>query len=233
MTIATIGIIVVLLSPSVQGAKTTIRPIEEWAGEEIAGWADDVSGLAIHPHSVEWALPDENSPNFPFTLLDWEHQSIWECEYQGFIQERVIDEENTLITIHIHVKEVPFMIFTYQLGYIYYPPLYYGMMKYSFECRILFNTVSLYNILSISGKIPPIFEIMAAADPDLNTRFWPYQGEPAPLIIFIHFVGDGDLTAAGWPVPVPCDGKVLVNQVGIWDLGLGDFRYPHDSVIIK
>jgi hypothetical protein len=222
MTVATIGIILVLSSTSVQGATTTIRPIEDWAGEEIVGWADDVSMLVIQPHAVEWSF-DPNSPNFPFTLIDWEYKSIWECEYQGFIQERIIDEETTLITIHIQVEEVPFMIFAYQLGYFFNPPLYHGIMKYSFQCRILFNTESLNNILDISGVIPSLFQIFAATDP-ISEQYWPYPEEPIPLVTYVHFVGQGYLTDG--------DGTVQVNQVGIWDAMLGDFKWPHDSVII-
>ena len=227
MTLATIGILLLLFSTSVQGAKTTIRPIEDWAGEEIVGWADDVSMLAIHPHAVEWSEPDPYSPNWPLTLIDWEHKSIWEYEFQGFIQERVIDEETTLITIHVHVEEVPFMIFNFQPGpaYIYFPPLYHGIMQYSFQCRILFNTESLYTILDASGEIPSFFQIMIAANPVFGPIYWPYPEEPAPLITFTHFVGEGSLTDG--------EGTVYVNQVGIWDAEIGDFKWPHDSVVIK
>ena len=228
MTVATIGIIVILFSTSVQGATTTFRPLEDWAGENVLDWADTDTLLAISPHGVEWTLE-----GFPFNFLEWEMIPISECEHKGFIKERVLDEEHTIITLYLHVKEVPFMLFYMPDGYPYAPPKYYGMMKYYFQCRMIFNTESLYTILSISGKIPSLFQIFAAA-----MGFWPYPEEPVPNVDYIHFVGDGYITAAypdptAYPDSVPCDGKVLVNQVGIWDSDLGDFKWPHDSVIIK
>jgi hypothetical protein len=245
MTITTIGIIIVLFSTSVQGATTTIRPLDDWAGEDVLDWADLDTGLVISPHSVEWSGVD-----FPFNFLNYEMQPLSECESNGFIKERVLDEEHTIITIYMHVKEVPFMLFTMPNPddyppdqtppYYMFPPKYSGTMKYYFQCRIIFNTESLYRILNDypDGKIPSLFEIVVAANPILNPIFWPYQGEPAPLMTFIHFEGDGHITAAypdpvSYPNSVPCDGKVLVNQVGIWDPDLGDFRWPHDSVLIK
>lgn len=217
MTLATIGILLLLFSTSVQ-ATATRRQIEDWTGEETIGWADPVSELAIQPHAVEWCLV---GPNWPFNFLDWEHKSIWDCKYKGFIQERVIDEEYTLITIHIHVKEVPFMIFFFTPGYIYFPPIYYGIMQYSFQCRILFNTVSLYNILGITGKIPSLFAIVAA-----GYGFWPYPEEPLPVVTYMHFVGEGFLTEGG-------EGTVNVNQVGIFDPDIGDFVWPVESVTVE
>ncbi|MFX0000897.1 MAG: hypothetical protein ACFE9Q_17545 [Candidatus Hodarchaeota archaeon] len=217
MTFATIGIVLLLFSTSVQ-ATTTIRPIEDWAGENIVGWADPVSGFAIYPHAVEWCF---FGPNWPFNFLDWEHKLVWECQYEGFIQERVIDEEHTLITINIHVKEVPFMIFyPNSPGYIYYPPIYNGTMEYYFQCRILFNTESLYNILEV-GKIPSLFEILGA-----GFGFWPYPDEPVPELTYTHFVGEGYITEGG-------EGTVEVNQVGFLNPATGEFIWPVESVIIE
>ncbi len=215
MTVGTIGILLLVFSTSVQ-AKSTKRPIEDWAGEGTIGWADPVSGLVIHPHAVEWDME-----NLPFNFAYWENKTVWECEYKGFIQERVIDEEHTLITIHINVREVPFMIFSFAEGYIYDPPIYYGMMKYRFQCRMLFNTESLYNILETSGKIPSLFMIFGAA-----IGFWPYPEEPLPEITYMHFVGQGYITEGG-------EGTVKVNQIGIFDPDIGDFVWPVESVIIE
>ncbi len=94
MTIATIGIILVLFSTSVQGARTTIRPLEDWGGDNVLDWADLDTQLAISPHAVEWTLD-----GCPFDFLEWEMIPIWECDYRGFIQERVLDEEHTIITL--------------------------------------------------------------------------------------------------------------------------------------
>ena len=219
MTFATIGIVLLLFSTTVQ-AKTTIRPIEDWAGEEIIGWVDPDSGLVIYPHAVEWCLV---GPNWPFNFIDWEHKTVWECEYKGFIQERVIDEEHTLITINLHVKEVPFMIFyPYTPLYMYSPPIYYGMMQYYFQCRILFNTESLYNILEgTPGEIPSLFEIFGT-----ELGFWPYPEEPVPVVTYMHIIGEGYLTEGG-------DGTVEVNQLGFLNPGTGDFVWPAEIVIIE
>ena len=220
MAVVTIGTLLLVFSTSVQ-ATSTKRPIEDWAGEELIGWADPVSGLSIHPHSVEWNM-DPSSPNMPYTLTDWEHKSVWDCKYKGFIQERVEDEEHTLIKISIHVKEVPFMIFNLVPAYIYYEPIYYGMMQYYFQCRILFNTESLYNILEApGGKIPALFNIFGA-----GIGFWPYPEEPVPLVTYMHFVGNGYLTEGE-------EGTVHVNQVGIFDSEIGDFVWPVETVIIE
>jgi hypothetical protein len=230
MTVATIGLILILFSSSVQAAGTIKRPIEQWEGDDIIGWADPVSQLSIHPHYVEWldpfTPPGSELPNFPFVFVDWEKQPIWECEYHGFIQERGVDEEHTLITIHIHVKEVPFMIFYYFEGpYMYFPPIGSGIMQYSLQVRMLFNTEALYSILDESGKIPALFQIFAAADP-ATQHFWPYLLDQVPLITFIHFIGEGYLTEGGV-------GDVYVNQVGIWDTELGDYKWPVELVLIE
>lgn len=215
MALTTIGILVLVFSTTVQATATT-RPIEDWEGEEVIGWADPVSGLAIHPHSVAWDMD-----NMPFNFVFWQHKTVWECEYKGFIQERVIDEEHTLITIYIYVKEVPFIIFSFGPGYVYNPPIYYGMMQYYFQCRILFNTESLYNILETSGKVPSLFMIFGVV-----YGFWPYPEEPLPEITYMHFVGQGYLTEGG-------EGTVMVNQVGIFDPDIGDFVWPAESVTVK
>jgi hypothetical protein len=214
MTLATIGITLILFSTVVQ-AKATIRPLEDWAGENVVDWADPDTHLVISPHTVEWCL---YGPNWPFNFLDWETKPIWECEYKGFIQERVLDEEHTIITINMHVKEVPFVIFYYPDEYPYAPPIYYGIMKYYFQCRMIFNTESLYNILGISGKIPSLIQIFGAL-----YGLWPYPEEPVPLIDYVHFEGDGYITEGG-------EGLVQVNQVGLYDPEIGDFVWPIDFV---
>ena len=214
MTIATIGIILVLFSTSVQGARTTIRPIEDWGGDNVVDWADLDTQLAISPHAVEWTLD-----GYPFNFLEWEMIPIWECKYKGSIKERVLDEEHTIITLYLHVKEVPFMLFYMPDGYPYAPPICYGIMKYYFQCRMIFNTESLYNILGISGKIPSLLQIFGAP------YFWPYPEEPVPLVDFVHFNGDGYITEWG-------EGKVQVNQVGLYDPEIGDFVWPIDFVHI-
>ena len=216
MTVATIGLILVIFSSSVQAAGTIKRPLEEWEGEEIAGWADPVSGLVIHPHAVEW-----NMDGLPFNFLyGWEHLSLFDCEsYHGSIKEKALDGETTLITIDVTVKGVPFMIFDFSMGpyYPYSPPLYYGMMLYSLQVRILFNTESLYRILADPGKIPPLFRIFGGADP---------ESKPVPRATFIHFVGNGYLTEGG-------EGNVHVNQLGIWDPEIFDYNWPAEKVTIS
>ena len=227
MTVATIGLILVLFSSSVQAAGNIKRPIEEWEGEEIAGWADPVSGLVIHPHAVEW-----NMEGLPFNFLyGWEHLSLFECEsYHGFIKEKALDEVSTLITIHVTVKGVPFMIFDFTMGpyYPYSPPLYYGMMHYALQVRMLFDTESLYRILDEFEKLPPLFRIFAGDDPDSKELFWDaeYPGEPVPRVTFMHFVGNGYLTRQG-------EGNVHVNQLGIWNPEILDYNWPVESVTIS
>ena len=219
MTVATIGLILVLFSSSVQAAGTIKRPIEQWEGEQNLGWADPVSGLVIHPHSVEWCL---EGPNWPFNFLDWEHLSMFDCEsYHGFIIEKAIDDETTLVTIYVTVNGVPFMIFPYMEGYNYAPPMYYGMMQYTFQIKIQFNTESLCTILALSGKIPSLFSIFAAA-----FGFWPYPEEPIPLVVFMHIVGNGYLTEGG-------EGNLHLNQLGIWNPEILDYDWPAEQVIIS
>jgi hypothetical protein len=215
MTVAAIGIVLLLCSTSVQ-ATATIRPIEDWQGEEIVGWGDPESELVIHPHTVEWDMD-----NMPFNFVYWQQKTVWECDYKGFVQERVIDDEHTLITINLHVKEVPFIIFNFVPSYVYTPPIYYGVMKYYFQIQILFNTESLYNILGTSGKIPSLFMIFGEI-----YGFWPYPEEPIPTVTYMHFVGQGYLTEGG-------EGKVMVNQVGIFDFDIGDFVYPVEIVTVN
>ncbi len=216
MTLATIGIAILLFSIAVQ-ATTTIRPIDDWAGEKIIGWGDPDSGLVIHPHAVEWS-----DIGMPYNFFFWEYKTIWECQYKGFIQERVIDEEHTLITIHLHVKEVPFMLFNWSFSgaypfYLNYEPISAGIMNYNFQCRILFNTMSLYNILEAYEKIPSLFNI---------SYTWPYPEEPVPVVTYWHLTGEGYLTVGG-------EGTVKVNQVGILNPGTGDFMWPAEIVIIE
>jgi len=217
MTLATIGIVLLLFTTSVQ-ATTTIRPIDDWASidtPEYSGWGDPDSGLIIHPHAVEWSDIGK-----PFNFFSWGYKTVWQCQYKGFIQERVIDEEHTLITIQLHVKEVPFMIFTYTAGFSFWvPPIYKGIMQYNFQCRILFNTDSLYNILEDPGKIPSLFEILVS-------YFWPYPEEPVPVVTYMHLVGEGYLTEGG-------DGTLEVNQIGFLNPGTGDFIWPAEIVIIE
>ena len=218
-TVATIGLILVLFSTSVQAARVIKRPIEQWEGEETIGWADPVSELVIHPHAVEWCLV---GPNWPFNFLDWEHLSMFDCQsYHGFIKEKAINDETTLITIHVTVKGVPFMIFSMIEPYTYNPPLYYGMMHYTFQIRIRFNTESLYNILAESGKVPSLFSIFAAV-----LGFWPHPEEPVPLVEYMHIVGNGYITQGG-------EGNVHVNQIGIWDPEIFDYKWPVEQVTIS
>ncbi|NHJ19704.1 MAG: hypothetical protein EAX91_02085 [Candidatus Lokiarchaeota archaeon] len=225
--LATIGILLLVFSTSVQGwggyrSRINIRPIEDWKGEDVVGWADPESGLVIHPQAVEWVPADPESPNFPFTLLDWERKPIWECEYWGTILERELDDQNTLISIYIYVKEVPFMIFTLTgADYIYYPPLYYGVMQYYFQCKMQFNTESLYNIFEADGKIPALNEIFGA-----SYGFWPYPEEPVPLVTYMHILGVGEITEGG-------DGTVYLHQLGIFNTEIGDYDYPYETVVVK
>ena len=72
----TLGIVILSFSTTVQGA-TTIRPIDDYAGEytvffsvdlpgSFIGWGDPDSGLVIHPHAVEWLNPlGVPIPGFP------------------------------------------------------------------------------------------------------------------------------------------------------------------------
>ena len=217
LVLVSIGFVILLFSTSAQ-ACTLRRPIEDWAGEEIIGWADPETGLVIHPHSVSWIAP---TPEMPLNFLIWPHKSMWDCEYRGFIQEQVEDEEHTLVTINVYVKEVPFMMFTMnEPAYFFYPPVYKGMMHYSFRCKILFNTESLYRILADGGKLPALFEIFGA-----EVGFWPHPEEPVPLITYVEFVGIGLITDGG-------DGIVLVFQIGIYNEDIGDYDWPMERVIV-
>ncbi|MHA2181084.1 MAG: hypothetical protein ACXAAH_06655 [Promethearchaeota archaeon] len=216
MTFTTIGIALFLFSNAVQ-ATATIRPLEDWGGDSVVDWADPDTQLVISPHTVEWCL---YGPNWPFNFLDWEIKPMWECEYKGFILERVLDSEHTMITINFHVKEVPFKIFYMPDGYPYAPPIYSGIMKYYFQCRMIFSTESLYNILDISGEIPSLLQIFGA-----EFGLWPYPEEPVPLVDYVHLEGDGIITEGG-------EGIVQVNQIGLYDPKIGDYMWPIEIVHI-
>lgn len=228
-----LGIVILSFSTSVQGS-TTIRPIDDYAGEytifygvdlpgSFIGWGDPDSGLVIHPHAGNWLDPLE-APIPHLNWLFWEYKLLAQCPHDGNIMERVIDEEHTLISINLHVKEVPFMLFNLYFSGIYpyycnYEPLSAGIMNYNLQCKIIFNTEFLYEWFEEYGRLPSLFEIF-------NNPLNIIPLDLVPLITFMHITGQGFLTEGG-------DGIVKLNQVAIWDPELGDYKWPVEIVINK
>lgn len=234
LTFLTLAIVFMSFSTSVQAA-TIIRPIDDYAGEytvflgndlpgSFIGWGDPDSGLVIHPHVVNWLDP-LNAPIPHLNWLFWEYKLLAQCPHNGIITEREIDEEHILISINLHVKEVPFMLFSLDFSGIYpyyanYEPLSAGIMNYNFQAKILFNTEFLYEWFEEFGRLPSLFEVWNIfPNPAL-----PPTPEELPVVTFVHITGEGNLTEGG-------EGIVKLNQVGIWDPNLGDYVWPVEIVI--
>jgi len=219
----TLGILILSFSTAVQGA-TTIRPIDDYAGEyafisgvdyegSFLSWADPDSMLAIWPHTFEWQ---------PYHYLFWEYTLLKDCPHGGSITERVIDEDHTLITINLVVKEVPFLIFDFVEDFWIFEPTCKGIMKYNYQIKILFNTEFLHEWFEDRDRLPSLIEVFFLfPNPD-----YPPTPEELPVITFMHITGVGYLTEGG-------EGIVKVNQVGIWDPELGEHVYPVEIVIVK
>lgn len=230
MTIATIGIALLFFSTLVQ-AKTTIRPIDDYAGEycvfmdmnwevSISAWADPESGLAIYPHAVEWLMaPGLEGINFFF----WEYKLLKDCPHGGTITERELDEEHVLITINLHASEVPFLIFALQPDFYHFPPVYKGIMNYNFELKVIFNKEMLNNWFDTWGRLPSMAEIDFIFP---NPYFPPtYPPELLPIITFARLSGNGYITEGEGE-------RVVVNQVGLFDPDTGDLWWPKDITIV-
>ncbi|UCD02080.1 MAG: hypothetical protein JSV23_03405 [Promethearchaeota archaeon] len=235
----TLGLIILSFSTTVQGrGATIIRPIDDYAGEYVAfldivdlpgsflAWADPDSGLCIYPHAVEWVGPFAG-PIPVFNFLAWEYKVLGQCPHGGCIQETEIDEESTLISINLHVKEVPFLLFNWYVSGPYpfwynYEPISAGTMNYNFQCKILFNTEMLNDWFEKWGRLPSIFEIIHVfPNPD-----FPPTPSDIPVITFMHITAEGYLTEGG-------EGTVKVNQVAILDLDTGDYKWPVEIIIVE
>jgi hypothetical protein len=236
LTFLALAIVFLSFSTSAQAA-TRIRPIDDYAGEytvffgvdlpgSFIGWGDPDSGLVIHPHAANWLDPVD-APIPHLSWLFWEYKLLAQCPHNGIITEREIDEEHTLISINLHVKEVPFMLFNLYFSGIYpyyanYEPLSAGIMQYNFQIKIIFNTVFLYEWFEEYGRLPSIMEISRVfPNPTL-----PPTPENIPVITFMHITGEGYLTEGG-------EGTVEVNQVAILDSDIGDFVWPVEKVIVE
>jgi hypothetical protein len=217
MSVATIGLILVLFSNSVQAAGTIKRPIDDWAGGKLyippeypwgepnplggveynvscTAWSDPESGLWIWPHADTWfMLPGLEGINFLF----WGYKLLEDCPHHGTITERATDEQHVLISINLHASEVPFMVFTqegvpkgdYPMSYL---PIYNGTMKYNFECKILFNTGMLNEWFAEHGRLPSICEI---SSPLVIPALYP--PELVPVVKYVHMAGNGYITEGG------------------------------------
>lgn len=225
MTVATIGLILVLFSNSVQAVGTIKRPIDDWAGGKIffmgeeydvscTAWVDPESGLWVWPHADTWFMaPGLDGINFLF----WGYKLLDQCPHHGIITERVVDEEHVIISINLHASEVPFLVFTQDVTgpYLYppsYEPIYKGIMSYSFECKILFNTEMLNEWFAEHGRLPSICEITGIF-PDM------YPPELVPVIKYVHITGMGIITEGG-------EGRIISNQVGLYDPDTGGLWFP-------
>ncbi len=227
-------------STTAQGCRATkFRPIDDYAGEYVAfldkydlpgsflAWADPDSGLLINPHAVTWYGPFAGDILPVYNFLVWGYKLLGQCPHEGYIQEREIDEENTLISINLHVKEVPFMLFNWYVPGPYpfwhnYEPISAGTMNYNLQCKILFNTEMLNDWFEKWLRLPSIFEIYSVFP---KPEFPPTPSD-IPVITFIHMTGEGYLTEGG-------EGTVKVNQVGILDPDTGDLKWPVEFVIVE
>ena len=159
-----------------------------------------------------------------YNFLVWEYKLLAECPHGGNIKERVIDEEHTLISINLHVKEVPFLLHNLYFSgdypfYWNYENIAAGIMKYNLQAKILFNTEFLCEWFEEYGRLPSLFEIF-------NNPLDIIPPGLVPVTTFVHITGQGYLTQGG-------EGIVKLNQVGIWDPNLGDFRWPVEIVIVE
>ena len=229
MTVATIGIIIILFSTSAQAASTTVRPIDDYAGEYInfmgiefegsfSAWADPESGLAIYPHAIMWVPPLDPGNPMDSNFLFWGYKLLKDCPRHGIITEREIDDELVLITINLHVKEVPFLIFPLTGVFYHNEPNYAGEMSYNFELKVVFNKAMLDEFFEQMDRLPSIAEI-AYLFPTI------YPPDLLPVIHFVRFTGNGYITEGG-------EGRVVVNQVGILDAKSGELVWPKDITIV-
>ena len=231
MTVATIGLILVLFSNSVQAAGTIKRPIDDWAGGKIfymdtefevscTAWSDPESGLWMWPHADTWFMaPGLDGINFLF----WGYKLLEDCPHHGTITERATDDEHVLISINLHASEVPFMVFTEDFTGTYeypssYAPIYKGIMSYNFECKILFNTEMLNEWFAEHGRLPSSCEITS---PIIIPAMYP--PELVPVIKYIHMTGSGYTTVGG-------EGRIVFNQVGLFDPETGGLWFPTEIV---
>jgi hypothetical protein len=231
MTVATIGIALLLFSTVVQ-AKTTFRPIDDYAGEyfyfmgmdwevSITAWYDPESGLWLCSHGVEWWM----APGYQdFNFLFFAYKVLKDCPHGGTITEREIDEEHVLITINLHASEVPFMVFSddevvgpYPAAYNY-PPICKGIMRYNFEFKVIYNKGMLDDWFDTRGRLPSYAEI-SFIFPSI------YPPEVLPVITFVHFTGNGYITEGEGE-------REVVNQVGILDPDTRELWWPKDITIV-
>ncbi len=230
MTIATIGITILLFSTAVQ-ATTTIRSIDDYAGEyavfmgmdwevSISAWVDPESGLAIYPHAVEWLM----APGFEgINFLFWTYKVLEDCPHGGTITEREVDEEHVLITINLHASEVPFLGFTLQPEFYHFPPAYKGIMNYNFVAKILFNKEMLDDWFNTYERLPSLAEIDFILP---NPMFPPtYPPELLPVVTFVRLSGNGYITEGAGE-------RLVVNHVGILDAKTGEMVWPKDITIV-
>jgi hypothetical protein len=106
----------------------------------------------------------------------------------------------------------------YSAPYWMFPPQYKGIMNYNFQAKILFNTEFLYDWLEEYGTLPTIFKILYQLP---GTQ----PPELLPIVIFLHFVGEGYLTYGG-------EGNLEVNQVGIYDSEIEGLVWPCETIEI-
>jgi hypothetical protein len=107
--------------------KTMIRPIEDWLAPVVEGnmplgaMPDYDNGLII------WAFLDDP------TIPHW--ASALNYDPEGFVLERELKNNIVLITVKMHVKDVPFYITNFITPIPIATPIFKGVMDFTYELQ--------------------------------------------------------------------------------------------------
>lgn len=111
--------------------KVKIRPIEDWliannlVDDQPMGYMVDFDrNLAIQPHLID--------PTYP----PWGYyKPPLDCDYDGFVAERMLKDNKVLVSVNLHVKNAPFYVF---LPFGPIPdgiPILFGEMDYTYQFK--------------------------------------------------------------------------------------------------
>ncbi|MFX1325864.1 MAG: hypothetical protein ACFE8N_13000 [Promethearchaeota archaeon] len=158
--IAIFGISISCLMGSILAIeRSNTRPIEDFNSPNVVGWEDLVNGLVMYPHA--WQITGE---------------TIWDCEYSGYIIEKDLRGPWVEVTVHLNVQGATCWVW---LGPWYESdPVFMGTMNYDFKIK--------FCVKQPLGK--PL--------PDLLDIFW-FDEESYDLEGFLIGWGYGEITAEG------------------------------------
>ena len=110
-------------------SKVKIRPIEDWliannlVDDQPMGYMVDFDrNLAIQPHLIDPSYTPYGYYKLPM-----------DCDYNGFVLEKMLKDNNILVSVHLRVKDAPFYVF---IPYGPIPsgtPLVSGEMDYIYQ----------------------------------------------------------------------------------------------------